>query len=68
MSTSAENSPIVDLDPEILDTLTKDRESFKRIEAKLDLLLEQLKELPEQIEEFVIRIEDAARDNSEEWR
>jgi len=51
-----------DLDPQILEILDNDRAAFKRIEEKLDAIIEKLSELPDQIEEFVIRIEDAARD------
>jgi hypothetical protein len=51
-----------DLDPQILEILANDRAAFKRIEEKLDAIIEKLSELPDQIEEFVIRIEDAARD------
>jgi len=36
---------------------------IKGIEEKIDAVNDKLAELPEQIEEFVIRIEDAARDS-----
>jgi hypothetical protein len=59
--------PRPDLDPKILAILEQDREAFKRIEDKLDVLIDKLQEFAEQIEESVVRIEDAGREPRDDY-